>query len=614
VEAVKLDKTLRRELELPLEESVFWSDSMIVLWYLQNEEKRFQVYVANRVAMIREHSSPHQWRHVPSDQNPADHASRGLTAHEIVQSSRWIQGPSFLKLPEHNWPQQPDFKCSDLEATAEIKRSTKVYTTVTSENTGFDKLFLRYSTWHSLKKAVAWLMRFIEHIQGNTTTGPLTVKELQAAERRILHQTQTGMTTSDAAYKKLLPCRNQSGLICIGGRISHSNEPEHTKHPIILPTHHHVTTLIIRHCHELAGHAGSERILSETRRKYWIVKGRVAVKKVISKCITCRKLRSKPQSQIMSDLPKHRVTPCEGPFIRVGVDYFGPFLVKRARSQVKRYGCVFTCMNTRAIHIEVAHSLETDSFICALQRFIARRGEPEVIYSDNGTNFVGAQAELSRSLSELKHDKIKEFLNQAEIEWVSNTPAASHMGGVWERQIRTIRSVLAGLMKQQMLDDESLLTLMCLAESIVNGRPITKVSDDPRDPLPLTPNHLLILRSGPTAPPGVFVQQDLYKKRWRQVQYMADLFWKRWLAEYLPALQERQKWLAPKPNLQVGDLVLVLHENTPRPQWPLGLIKCVYPGADGYVRSARVKTQAGEYDRPVAKLCLLEAAADRDCA
>ena len=229
-----------------------------------------------------------------------------------------------------------------------------------------------------------------------------------------------------------------------------------------------------------------------------------------------------------------------------------------------------------------------------------------MIRSDNGTNLVGAEAELRQSIAEWNHAKIQTFLQQKDVEWLFNPPAASHMGGVWESQIRTIRDVLRGIVKQQALDDEALCTLMCTVEGIVNSRPITKLSDDPRDPSPLTPNHLLLLRSGPQLPPGVFVKQDVYKKRWRQVQYLADLFWRRWLAEYLPSLQERQKWLDSRRNLEIGDLVLVMYENTRRAQWPLGLITDTYPSSDGIVRSVHVKTQTGSYDRPISKICLLE--------
>lgn len=289
------------------------------------------------------------------------------------------------------------------------------------------------------------------------------------------------------------------------------------------------------------------------------------------------------------------------------MDYFGPFFIKRARSELKRYGCLFTCLTTRAIHLEVSNTLDTDSFINALQRFIARRGQPIEMRSDNGTNFVGGLRELRRAIDEWNHQKISDHRLQGNVKWIFNPPSASHMGGVWERQIRTFRSVLNSVLQLQRLDDEGLATLFCCVESIVNGRPITKLSNDPADPLPLTPNHLLLLLSGPTLPHGAFTKQDLYRRRWRQVQHHADVFWARWIKEYLPALNQRQKWTQTKRNLQVAVLVMVLHDNVPRNNWPLGLVTQAYPGDDGLVRSVEVKTQSGTYDRPPAKVCVLEA-------
>ena len=280
----------------------------------------------------------------------------------------------------------------------------------------------------------------------------------------------------------------------------------------------------------------------------------------------------------MASLPEDRVNPAGPPFSYVGVDCFGPIEVRRGRSVVKRYGVLFTCLSIRAIHIEVAHSLDTDSFLEALRRFIARRGQPLLLRSDNGGNFVKGEKELREAVCEWNQDKIHNFLLAKNVKWTFNPPAGSHHGGVWERCIRTVRKVMKALCKEQTLDDEGLLTLMCEVEAIVNGRPITKVSDDPRDPEALTPNHLLLLRSGPTVPPGVFVKGDMYsRQRWRQVQYLADVFWRRWLREYLPALQERQKWRSGSRNLMQNDVVLVVDEGVPRSSWPLGRIIEVYP-------------------------------------
>ena len=266
-----------------------------------------------------------------------------------------------------------------------------------------------------------------------------------------------------------------------------------------------------------------------------------------------------------------KFTPDNPPFTNTGIDYFGPIYVKQGRSQVKRYGCLFTCLAIRAVHVEVAHSLDTDSFINALRRFISRRGHPKTIYSDNGSNFVGGERELREGVRQLNQDKIHHFLLHKEIEWYFNPPLASHMGGVWERMVRSIKKVLQVLLKQQIVTDEVLLTLMAEVEMILNSRPLTQICQDAQEPEPLTPNHLLLLRPVGSLPLGIFEKSDVYGvRRWRQVQYLANLFWKRWLRQYLPLLQIRQKWCVPERNLKVGDLVLVADEDEeglPRQVW-----------------------------------------------
>ena len=303
-------------------------------------------------------------------------------------------------------------------------------------------------------------------------------------------------------------------------------------------------------------------------------------------------------------------TSSKPPFTNLGVDCFGPFTVRRGRTTAKRYGVLFTCLAIRAVYIEVVYSLDTESFINALRCFIARRGRPEQMRSDNGGDFVKGEKGLHEALQAWNQVQIPEYLLQHDVKWIFNPPVASHHGGVWERCIRTVRKVMKALLKQQVLDDEGLNTLMCEVESIVNGRPITKVSDNPRDLNTLTPNHLLLLQAGTAMPPGVFSKEDNYTcRRWRQVQYLNNIFWSRWTREYLPSLQQRQKWSKPQCNLAVNDIVLLLGENTPRSFWPLARVLEVYSNRkDGLVRSAKVKTKTSVLVRPVDKIVLLEAA------
>ncbi|KAK2919176.1 hypothetical protein Q8A73_003547 [Channa argus] len=366
-------------------------------------------------------------------------------------------------------------------------------------------------------------------------------------------------------------------------------------------------SLILQDIHERIGHGGRNHVLSTLRQRYWIPNAISAIRKILSSCRTCRRLHGATGQQQMADLPLSRVLPDEPPFTRTGVDCFGPFTIKRGRTTAKRYGVIFTCMATRAGHIEVAASLDTDSFINALRRFIARRGQVVEIHSDNGTNFVGAERELKRSLEEWNMSKIENRLTQSGIKWMFNPPSASHFGGVWERLIRSVRKVLSATLKDQHLDEEGLQTLLCEVEAILNSRPITTPSDDPNDLEALTPNHLLLLKTQPSIPQGVFQEDDLYsRRRWRQVQYMADLFWKRWVKEYLPELQRRQKWTHAKRNFVTGDIVLIVDESAPRNSWVIGRIIHTIQDERGLVRQVRIKTRTNEFDRPITKVCILQ--------
>jgi hypothetical protein len=251
--------------------------------------------------------------------------------------------------------------------------------------------------------------------------------------------------------------------------------------------------------------------------------------------------------------------------------------------------------------------MDTDSFLNAFRRFISRRGIPSKVWSDNGSNFVGGSGELRKALKELDEAAILEYGVSQSIEWNFNPPTASHMGGVWERLIRTVRRVFMGISRgDHRFNDEILSTWFCEVESMINGRPITKVGDDPADMSALTPNHLLLLDGQNLGPPGEFSCSD-YRRRWRQVQHLSDMFWKRWVREYLPELQVRSKWHRQKENLRVGDLVLLLGEGTPRTLWPMGVVSEVFPSTDGLVRSVRVRTKVRSFIRPVAKVVLLEA-------
>jgi transposase InsO family protein len=349
-------------------------------------------------------------------------------------------------------------------------------------------------------------------------------------------------------------------------------------------------------------------VANELKQKYFIPSLKTAVRAAWHRCQDCRNHEAKPVIPKMGDLPISRLTGRRLPFSQTGVDYFGPLDVTIGRSKVKRWGVLFSCMATRAIHLEVAPSLDTDQMIMALMRFINRRGRPEDMHSDNGTNFIGADNELKKSLQQMNQQEITTALAVKGIQWHFIPPSAPHMGGSWERLVQLVKRTLKRLLKEKAPKEFTLLTLFSEVENIVNSRPLTDVSDDPADPESLTPNHFLRMGSdvGPSIP-GVFDDKDLFlRKQWRAAQRLSEIFWTRWAHEYLPTLNRRDKWHDQVNPIKTGDVVIVVDDQTPRNNWLKGLVIATFPGKDGQVRVVEVKTVHGILKRPVAKICPLD--------
>ncbi|KAK3755825.1 hypothetical protein QZH41_003462 [Actinostola sp. cb2023] len=483
--SLRISQQVRRELTYHIDHEYFWTDSKVVLGYVSNESRRFHVFVAHRVQEIQENTAASQWQYIESKRNPADEASRGMKAQDLPDS-RWITGPAFLWEKEEQWPNseqdtgQPNYELAQDDP--EIKKTVVMATTATKPQVQSNTQAtlaerVRYfSDWYRAKRAVALCLLYVKRLRdrvrgkqhSNEGTSELKVSDLEAAEHAIIRSVQNdafkeelatlqkikqqyadhnnrdfalqrnASMKSQSSLYKLDPFVDANDVLRVGGRLRRANLSDDIKFPIILPRGTHVTTLIIRHFHAWVSHQGKGMTLNEIRSNgFWVIGGSSAVANVISSCVKCQKLRGAVQEQRMSDLPEDRLqaTP---PFTYCGVDYFGPFLVREGRKDLKRYGVLFTCMASRAIHLETANSLETDAFINALRRFISRRGPIRQLRSDQGTNFVGARRELAQALAEMDQDKIKNKLLEDSCDWFTfkmNVPAASHMGGVWERQI-----------------------------------------------------------------------------------------------------------------------------------------------------------------------------------
>ena len=513
--------------------------------------------------------------------------------------------------------------------------------------------FSLFSEWKALTRGIArakllagifkksLLIRSRLRSSTKASFKPLSVTDLQEAELLIIKAVQhsyfleeiealkAGEILTNNELKRLDCFLDKTGILRVGGRLRFTSLYSALKHPVVLPKGAYVSELLIRDCHRSIKHQGRGMTVNEVRaRGYWVISLNSLVKSLIRGCVTCQALRGSTLGQKMADLPADRAE-CSPPFTYVGVDIFGPFLVKNRRAMIKRYGAIFTCLTTRAVHIEMAYDLTTDAFIHSLRKFMAIRGPVRLIRCDNGTNFVGANQELCRSVRAIQSTSLGNFAleNNCDIEFRTNPPCASHMGGAWERLIRVVRSVLSTILDRHStrLNDNSFSTFLYEAAAIINSRPLSlEHITDPSHPEPLTPNHLLTGKSKIILPPpGEFSQGDVYGfKRWRAVQFMADQFWTRWKREYLQYLQLRSKWQRQKCEVRVGDIVLLTDANTPRNDWKRGVVIEVFVSRDGYVRSARLKigrrsdSENSTLIRPIHKLVLLlpseESTGDKD--
>ena len=290
-----------------------------------------------------------------------------------------------------------------------------------------------------------------------------------------------------------------------------------------------------------------------------------------------------------------------------GLDYFGPLLTTQRRSTVKVWGVIFRCLATRAVHLDLVHSLDTDAALMAITRFQARRGNVREIWSDNGSNFKAADKELQGCLRELDQAQLTEKLGLDGINWHFNSPADPEAGGVWERQIRTIKETLRVILREQKPSAEVLRTFLCEVEKIMNSTPLFHVPVDVTDEEVLTPFHFLIGRATASYPPGSFNDDDLcLRRRWRYSQRLTDHFWKRWLKEYLPALHRRVKWQQGGRPVRKNDIVIIVDDQHPRGVWPRGIVEEVYHGFDGAARNVLIKTKNGHLRRPVRKVIVLD--------
>ncbi|XP_065075283.1 uncharacterized protein LOC135699027 [Ochlerotatus camptorhynchus] len=623
----RLARTVIETLSMRITEKFYWSDSQDVLCWINSDHRRYSQFVGFRVTEILEVTEAHEWRYVPSRLNVADDATKWNVHPDLSIASRWFNGPDFLWSTEDKWPQSA---IRNESTDAELIASLSTHYTLPEPIV----CAADYSSWERMRSIVAQVQRFTANCRLKqqklpTKTGSLAASELGTAETYLIRMAQQDgypeelsilrntpqiegdlpvpLPKSSSLYK-LTPWLDERGILRMRTRIAACQyATEDAKKPIILPRKHHITTLIISHYHNRYHHQNHETVINELRQKYQIGRLRSCFKQVRRDCQRCKNDGAAPNPPFMADLPPGRLAAFSRPFTHTGVDYFGPIEVVVGRRVEKRWGMLATCLTVRAIHIEVVHSLTTSSCIMAIRNFIARRGRPRKFYSDRGTNFVGAEREMKKLEEVIDHDEIMKEFTSTEIEWVFNPPLAPHMGGSWERLIRTVKSNLMAVCTTRKPSDEVLRNTLTEIESVVNSRPLTHVPEDDDSAPALTPNHFLLGSSNGTKP--LVTSNDCrfaLKQNWCTSQILANLFWKRWVTDYLPEITRRSKWFQSTKPIATGDVVIIVDPKMPRSCWPKGRVINTTASRDGQVRSVTVKTASGVYERPAAKIAVLD--------
>lgn len=643
--ALLLAKLVKRLLDaynnkFKIDNTFLYTDSLIVLHWIKAPYRKLHTYVSHRLMEILELTNDNMWNYVHTKTNSADLLTRGVAPQNLKQHKTWWNGPEWLIQDPKYWPSSTP-QVSDTDKQTEMVSCHLSSTPTNNQNTNSElyDYFQKFSSFDKLTRIMSYVFRFINNARNkNKQCSHLTNTELNFAENFIVKIVQNkhfskeiqelqdiksgsqniktnSFVFKSSSLKKLNPYLNENNLLRIGGRIQNSNIPYNHAHPIILPQKEHITSLIIKQYHLRLLHTGIQNTLCNIRLKFWPINGRNEVKKVIHRCVRCIRFSARACEQQMGNLPAPRVSLTRA-FMHVGVDFSGAIYIRTAMTRnckyIKGYICLFICMSTKALHLELVTELTTKAFICALQRLISRRGLCQCLYSDNATNFKGANNELTELYKMFKNDdsysQVLDFCNSNNIEWKFTVPLASHMGGLYEAGIKSVKSLLKRHLGNVRLTYELLYTVLIQVEGILNSRPLCSLKDVPEnDIVCLTPAHFLIGSPITDIPePNVLGILENRLSLYQRMSQIKQKMWSQFYNNYLCELQPRSKWLQIKSNLKIGDVVILKEEITPPACWPLGRVISVNKNSkDNLVRSVIVKTSKGEFMRPINKLVLL---------
>ena len=601
--AVNLLSNIREAMQgFPITSLHCWLDSSVALHWIHGDGN-YKQFVANRVRKIREHEDV-TWRHVPTHENPADLASRGGPVEEGNQL--WWKGPTWLNNPEE-WP--PNIvTAASAESQAESKEIKQLFALAVKEEDELDILRSKFSYWRTLR-IFSWISRFICNARSPKNTrmqGPLSTEEMESQELLwVLRAQSQGSANFERDSLQLNLQKNQHGVLECRGRVQGF-------YPIYIPDSSNLAEKFVQHAHKAALHGGVGITMVKVRERHWIPRLRRLVRQVIKKCLGCKRFHAIAYATPPpGNLPTTR-TEGTTAFQVIGIDYAGPLRYRISKGKEgKSYVLLYACSLTRGIYLDLLPSLEMPECLDSLQRFIARRGRPERIYSDNGATFIGA-AKWVRMV--MRNEPVQSYLAKYGIRWQFNLSRAPWWGGQFERMIGLVKSALFKVIGHGQLSWKELEKVLLSVEISLNDRPLGYVEEDVQYPT-ITPNSFLFLRPNYLLePPAHLVEDNDLRKRYKYLLRCKQAMWKRWTTEYLRALRER--YICNKKGgrgvPQIGEVVIIKSEEKNRGKWALGIVQDLIMGRDGVIRGAKLRTGKSNIERPVQFLYPLELSCNRE--
>ena len=588
----------------PIGRVTAWSDSTTVLHWLKGNGK-YKQFVNNRVEKIKEIKEITSWRYVNTNENPSDIGSRGCTVDKLY--GKWLKGPEWLADYE-KWPDDV-ITAPSKESESEAKLISEVIaTTIERSSNTLDKLLQKFSLWKTLR-ITAWMMRFIKNIKvkkEEQQSGPLVTQEIQNAQStwiKLVQEVYEESKTFQEDKERLNLKKNNAGIYVCHGRVVGD-------YPIYLPRSALFTEKLVMDAHLNTLHGGVGDTMTKVREKYWIPRLRQLTKSVRYRCNGCKRFQAiafpaPPQG----NLPIDRTRGSRG-FQVIGLDYAGPiYYMNNKRRVLKSCLLLYCCSLTRAVYIDLLTNQKADTFITSLKRFVARRGRPQKIYSDNGSTFLKASKWLKRMA---KEEKVCSFLAKREIKWQFNLSRAPWWGGQFERLVGLVKQALYKVIGKSTLRWNELESVVLDVETTLNNRPLGYVDDDFTKPV-LTPNLLILGDQNATLDDVVDSDEEIdVKKQLKRITTFKERVWKRWTNEYLKSLRERHnlKHKSKEMNIKVGDVVIIKGDEKNRAQWYTGIVVELLKGRDGVIRAAKLRAGKSYLERAVQQLYPLELTCD----